>query len=120
MIAVVLALALCGCGEKKVVVPEVFRVKFETSQGDMVVEANRAWAPHGVRVNALAPGWIETALTAPLWNNQQNRAAIVARTPLGRWGRPQDVGGAALFLASPAAAFITGVVLPVDGGYSIA
>src|SRR6185436_14284637 len=48
MIAVALALTLCGCGEKKVVVPEVFRVKFETSQGDMVVEANRAWAPHGV------------------------------------------------------------------------
>jgi len=48
MLAVFLALGLCGCGDKKVVVPDVFRVKFETSQGDMVVEATRSWAPHGV------------------------------------------------------------------------
>ena len=79
-----------------------------------------AWAPQGVRVNAIAPGWIETALTAPLVADTARREAIVARTPLGRWGKPADVAGAALFLASPAAAFITGVVLPVDGGYSIA
>jgi len=79
-----------------------------------------AWAPHGVRVNAIAPGWIETALTAPLVADAQRKAAITARTPLGRWGQPADIAGAALFLASPAAAFITGVILPVDGGYSIA
>jgi NAD(P)-dependent dehydrogenase (short-subunit alcohol dehydrogenase family) len=79
-----------------------------------------AWAPQGVRVNAIAPGWIETALTAPLTADAAKNAAIVARTPLGRWGQPADVAGAALFLASPAAAFITGVVLPVDGGYSVA
>jgi NAD(P)-dependent dehydrogenase (short-subunit alcohol dehydrogenase family) len=79
-----------------------------------------AWAPQGVRVNAIAPGWIETALTAPLWNDPERKSAITARTPLGRWGQPADVAGAALFLASPAAAFITGVTLPVDGGYSIA
>jgi NAD(P)-dependent dehydrogenase (short-subunit alcohol dehydrogenase family) len=78
-----------------------------------------AWAPHGVRVNAIAPGWIETALTAPLVSDPAKRDAITARTPLGRWGQPADVAGAALFLASPAAAFITGVILPVDGGYSI-
>jgi NAD(P)-dependent dehydrogenase (short-subunit alcohol dehydrogenase family) len=79
-----------------------------------------AWAPHGVRVNAIAPGWIETALTAPLTADAAKNAAIVARTPLGRWGQLADVAGAALFLASPAAGFITGVVLPVDGGYSVA
>ena len=79
-----------------------------------------AWAPQGVRVNAIAPGWIETALTAPLVAEAAKRDAITARTPLGRWGQPADVAGAALFLASPAAAFITGVILPVDGGYSIA
>ena len=78
-----------------------------------------AWALHGVRVNAIAPGWIETALTAPLWNDAERKAAITARTPLGRWGQPADIAGAALFLASPAAAFITGVTLPVDGGYSV-
>ena len=79
-----------------------------------------AWAPNGVRVNAIAPGWIETALTAPLVAEPAKRDAITARTPLARWGQPADVAGATLFLASPAAAFITGVILPVDGGYSIA
>jgi 2-dehydro-3-deoxy-D-gluconate 5-dehydrogenase len=78
-----------------------------------------AWAPQGVRVNAIAPGWIETALTAPLVADPAKRDAITARTPLGRWGQPADVAGAAVFLASPAAAFVTGVILPVDGGYSI-
>jgi NAD(P)-dependent dehydrogenase (short-subunit alcohol dehydrogenase family) len=79
-----------------------------------------AWAPRGVRVNAIAPGWIDTAMTAPLVADPARRDAIIARTPLARWGRPEDVAGAALFLASPAAAFITGIVLPVDGGYSVA
>jgi 2-dehydro-3-deoxy-D-gluconate 5-dehydrogenase len=79
-----------------------------------------AWAPRGVRVNAIAPGWIETPLTAPLVADPGKRDAITARTPLGRWGQPADVAGAAVFLASPSAAFVTGVVLPVDGGYSIA
>jgi NAD(P)-dependent dehydrogenase (short-subunit alcohol dehydrogenase family) len=79
-----------------------------------------AWASQGIRVNAIAPGWIGTALTRPLFDDPSRSRAIVARTPLGRWGRPEDVTGAALFLCSPAAAFITGVVLPVDGGYSIA
>jgi len=79
-----------------------------------------AWAADGIRINAIAPGWIETAMTEPLTADPARREAIVARTPMGRWGQPADVAGAALFLASPAAAFITGVILPVDGGYSIA
>jgi NAD(P)-dependent dehydrogenase (short-subunit alcohol dehydrogenase family) len=79
-----------------------------------------AWAAQGVRVNAVAPGWIETALTAPLFNDPIRRNAILDRTPMARWGKPEDVTGAVQFLCSPAAAFITGVVLPVDGGYSIA
>jgi len=79
-----------------------------------------AWAPHGIRVNAIAPGWIETAMTAPLIADPARKGAIACRTPLARWGQPEDVAGAALFLASDAAAFITGVILPVDGGYSIA
>lgn len=79
-----------------------------------------AWAARGVRVNAIAPGWIDTPMTAPLIADVARREAIIARTPLARWGRPEDVAGAALFLASPAAAFITGIVLPVDGGYSVA
>ncbi len=79
-----------------------------------------AWAPRGVRVNAIAPGWIRTPLTAPLVADDARSQAILDRTPLGRWGEPEDVAGAALFLASPAASFVTGATLPVDGGYLIA
>lgn len=79
-----------------------------------------AWARDGVRVNAVAPGWIETRLTQPLVDDAARRDEILRRTPLGRWGQPDDVAGAVLFLCSDAARFITGVVLPVDGGYSIA
>ncbi|MCO6457432.1 MAG: SDR family oxidoreductase [Pirellulaceae bacterium] len=78
-----------------------------------------AWAREGVRVNAVAPGWIETPLTRPLVDDAARRDEIIRRTPLGRWGRPDDVAGAVLFLCCDAARFITGVVLPVDGGYSI-
>ena len=77
------------------------------------------WAEEGIRVNAIAPGWIETALTRPLLDDDQRHSEIVERTPLGRWGKVEDVTGAALFLCSGQAAFITGVVLPVDGGYSV-
>ena len=79
-----------------------------------------AWADQPVRVNALAPGWIETDLTKPLHENPERRQQILQRTPLGRWGQPQDVASAAVFLCSTGAHFITGTVLPVDGGYSIA
>ena len=79
-----------------------------------------AWASQQVRVNALAPGWIQTDLTRPLYENTQRNQQILQRTPLGRWGQPQDVTSAALFLCSDGAQFITGAVLPVDGGYAIA
>ena len=76
-----------------------------------------AWGPAGVRVNAIAPGWIRTDLTAALQDDEERSADLVSRTPLGRWGDTDDVTGAAVFLAGPDAAFITGVTLPVDGGY---
>ena len=76
-----------------------------------------AWAPR-IRVNAIAPGWIATDLTRGLREDDERSAAILARTPVGRWGAPADVGGAVLFLCSEAARFVTGSILPVDGGYA--
>ena len=76
-----------------------------------------AWASDGIRVNALAPGWIATELTRNLTEDEARSRAIVERTPLGRWGKPEDLAGPAVFLLSDAARFITGVTLPVDGGY---
>jgi NAD(P)-dependent dehydrogenase (short-subunit alcohol dehydrogenase family) len=78
-----------------------------------------AWAPQGVRVNAVAPGWIATPLTQALQDVAARSAAVLSRTPMGRWGRPEDLTGPVMFLCSSAAAFVTGVVLPVDGGYLV-
>ena len=79
-----------------------------------------AYASEGIRVNAIAPGWVATSLTQPLRDDPVRNTAILSRTPLGRWAEPEDVAGAVVFLCSPAARFITGAVLPVDGGYLVA
>jgi NAD(P)-dependent dehydrogenase (short-subunit alcohol dehydrogenase family) len=93
---------------------------YAASKGGVVQLAKSlalAWARDGIRVNALAPGWIATTFTEPLRADPARNAEILARTPLGRWGTPDDVVGPALFLLSDAAAFVTGAVLPVDGGW---
>lgn len=78
------------------------------------------FSPHGVRVNAIAPGWFDTALNRQAFEGDPGRLQkILSRTPLGRVGKTLDVGNAAVYLSSPAAGFVTGVCLPVDGGASI-
>jgi NAD(P)-dependent dehydrogenase (short-subunit alcohol dehydrogenase family) len=77
-----------------------------------------AWAAEGIRVNAVAPGFVVTEQSARSRTDPAHVAAVAARTPLGRWAEPADIAGPVLFLASPAARFVTGACLVVDGGYS--
>ncbi|MDQ6640082.1 MAG: SDR family oxidoreductase [Pseudomonadota bacterium] len=76
-----------------------------------------AWASDGIRVNAIAPGYVETAINAEGRKDRAHYERIRARIPQGRWAQPDDIAGSALFLASPAARYITGTVLAVDGGF---
>ncbi|MDB5805098.1 MAG: short-chain dehydrogenase/reductase [Betaproteobacteria bacterium] len=76
-----------------------------------------AYADEGIRVNAIAPGWVKTPLTKALRENPELNKAVIDRTPMKRWADPEDMAGPVMFLCSPAAAFVTGVILPVDGGY---
>ncbi len=77
-----------------------------------------AYAGEGIRVNALAPGWIATSMTQGIRDNSERDQTILGRTPMARWGRPDELVGPALFLASEAAGFVTGTILNVDGGYA--
>jgi 2-deoxy-D-gluconate 3-dehydrogenase len=75
------------------------------------------WAAKGVNVNAIAPGYIATNNTTALRDDETRSKEILARIPAGRWGEAADIGGAAVFLASAAANYMHGVIMPVDGGW---
>lgn len=92
----------------------------KTAMVGMVKAYSTEFSPHGIRVNAIAPGWIETEMSRQaLEGDPLRKAKIIGRTPMARLGQPEDIGWAAVYLASPASKFITGVTLPVDGGASI-
>ena len=75
------------------------------------------WSAQGITVNAVAPGYVVSNNTTDLRNDPERNQAILDRIPLGRWAEPQDIAGAVTFLASPAARYVTGITLPVDGGW---
>ncbi|UCF72200.1 MAG: glucose 1-dehydrogenase [Deltaproteobacteria bacterium] len=96
---------------------------YGTSKGG-IVQLTRslavAWAPDNIQVNAILPGWINTDLTRQARKELPGlNERVLARTPVGRWGEPKDLAGAAIFLASSTSNFVTGVALPVDGGFSV-
>ena len=100
-----------------------FAAAYGASKGG-IVQLTRglasAWAKDGIQVNAVLPGWIDTDLTVQARKDVPGlHDRVLARTPAGRWGVPDDLAGLAVFLASPASDFITGTAIPVDGGYSI-
>ncbi|MCF2490052.1 SDR family NAD(P)-dependent oxidoreductase [Dyadobacter sp. CY347] len=92
----------------------------KSAVGGMVKALATEFSPYNVRINAVAPGFIETPMMLTAMNGDPSRRdKAMDRTPMGTWGKPDDIGWATVFLASPAAKFITGVSLPVDGGNSI-
>jgi 2-dehydro-3-deoxy-D-gluconate 5-dehydrogenase len=100
-----------------------FTAPYAASKGG-IVQLTRAlataWAKDNVQVNAVLPGWIDTALTRRAREEVKGlHERVLARTPAGRWGAPEDLAGIAVFLCSSASDFITGTAIPVDGGYSV-
>jgi 2-deoxy-D-gluconate 3-dehydrogenase len=100
-----------------------FAAAYGASKGG-VVQLTKAlatsWAKDNIQVNAVLPGWIDTDMTRAAREQVRGlNSLVLMRTPVGRWGVPEDLGGVAVFLASPASDFITGTAIPVDGGYSV-
>jgi 2-deoxy-D-gluconate 3-dehydrogenase len=99
-----------------------FAAPYGASKGGVVQltrSLSAAWAKDNIQVNAVLPGWIDTALTRRAREEVAGlHERVLARTPAGRWGTPEDLGGIAVFLASAASDFVTGTAIPVDGGYA--
>jgi 2-deoxy-D-gluconate 3-dehydrogenase len=98
-------------------------VSYSASKGGVVQLTKSlavAWAPQNIQVNCIIPGWIVTDMTARGHADPEFSGRILGRTPAGRWGEPEDCAGPAVFLASRASDFVTGVSIPVDGGYAVA
>jgi 2-deoxy-D-gluconate 3-dehydrogenase len=100
-----------------------FTAPYAATKGGMVQLTRAlacAWAKDNIQVNAVLPGWIDTALTVQGRRDIPGlEERVVARTPAGRWGHPDDFAGIAVFLAGPASDFVTGAAIPIDGGYSV-
>lgn len=85
--------------------------------GQLTKALSNEWAPHGVNVNSIAPGYIKTKLNQHIWKDPEREKAVLVRLTSGRWGNPEDLVGPTLFLSSHAADYLHGVILPVDGGW---
>ena len=108
------AVAIIGRNEAKN--QQVIEELKDTGQPVMAMQL----APYNIQVNAIAPGWFKTDMTAPVRSDEMKEMndEIIARTPAGRWGDSDELVGTAIFLASHASDFVTGAMIPVDGGYS--
>jgi 2-deoxy-D-gluconate 3-dehydrogenase len=96
------------------------RASYCSSKGGVVLLTRALaveWAPHGIRVNAVAPTFVPTDMTVAVLSDPASKAKVLAKIPMGRVGQVEEVSNAVVFLASPASSFTTGVVLPVEGGY---
>jgi NAD(P)-dependent dehydrogenase (short-subunit alcohol dehydrogenase family) len=99
--------------------PEAGYVASKAAVNGLTRELANQWAPHGLRVNAIAPGWFPTAMNAELWEDERVANWVTRTCPMGRHGRPEELDGALLFLASDASSYCTGQVLVVDGGWTL-
>lgn len=108
-------LGLVGSGQ----IPQASYVASKGGLVNLTRELAAQWARRGVRVNALAPGWYESEMTADMFENEASRKFIRKRTPMGRAGIGTELVGPLLFLASDASSYVTGQIIPVDGGWTI-
>ena len=110
------------CGSQLSFFGGVNVMAYSSSKGgvaQLTKSQSNEWAPLGIRVNAVAPGWIETEMTEELRANTPRFEEISGRIPMGRWGREEEIADVVAFLVSPAARYVTGHVLPIDGGYLV-